>query len=93
LYSKPCEILDFPKILFQCILHIENNKIDIIRSTKGEKMKLSRPKDVTWWIAVLLGVLGLLGFVGTVPGLAPYAFWLVFAGLVLLALGTLLRNL
>jgi len=56
-------------------------------------MKLSRPKDVTWWVAVLLGVLGLLGFVGTVPGLAPYAFWLVFAGLVLLALGTLLRNL
>lgn len=56
-------------------------------------MKLSRPKEVTWWIAVILGVLGLLGFLGTVPVLATYAFWLVFAGLVLLALGTLLRNL
>jgi len=56
-------------------------------------MRLSRPKEITWWIAVLLGVLGLLGFVGTVPGLSPYAFWLVFAGLVLLVLGTLLRNL
>jgi hypothetical protein len=56
-------------------------------------MKLSRPKDITWWIAVILGVLGLLGFIGTVPGLAQYAFWLVFAGLVLLVLGTLLINL
>ena len=56
-------------------------------------MKLSRPKQITWWIAVALGVLGLLGHWGVVAALSPYAFWLVTAGLVLLVLATLLRDL
>lgn len=56
-------------------------------------MKLSRPKIITWWIAVILGVLGILAFLGTLPVLAAYAFWLVVAGFVLLVLGTLLRGL
>ena len=56
-------------------------------------MNLSAPKVVTWWIAVGLGVLGLLGFTGTIAGLDQYAFWLVAAGLVLLVLATLLKDL
>lgn len=55
-------------------------------------MRLSRPKDVTFWIAVILGVLGLLGKLGIISALAANAFWFVFAGLVLLVLGNLLRN-
>ena len=47
-------------------------------------MKLNSPKNVTFYIAVLLGLLGLLG---------GYAFWLAFVGLVLLALGNLLSGL
>ncbi|MDF1500356.1 MAG: hypothetical protein P1P76_07805 [Anaerolineales bacterium] len=54
---------------------------------------LSAPKVVTWWIAVGLGVLGLLGYLGTVAALSEYAFWLVAAGLLLLILATLLRDL
>jgi heme A synthase len=56
-------------------------------------MKLSRPKEVTWWIAVILGGLGLVAKLGVLPTLAGYAFWLVFAGFVLLVLGTLFKNL
>jgi heme A synthase len=56
-------------------------------------MKLSKPKVITWWIAVILGVLGILATLGTIPVLSGYAFWLVVAGFVLLALGTLLRGL
>jgi len=56
-------------------------------------MKLTPPKVITWWIAVGLGVLGLLGHLGTVAGLSTYAFWLVMAGLVLLAVATLVRDL
>jgi hypothetical protein len=56
-------------------------------------MKLSAPKVITWWIAVGLGVLGLLGYTGTLATLGQYAFWLVMAGLVLLVLATLLRDL
>ncbi len=56
-------------------------------------MRLSAPKVITWWIAVVLGTLGLLGHWGTVAGLSTSSFWLVTAGFVLLALATLLKNL
>lgn len=56
-------------------------------------MKLSAPKVITWWIAVILGALGLLGHLGTVAGLSAYSFWLVTAGLVLLVLATLVKDL
>jgi hypothetical protein len=56
-------------------------------------MKLTPPKTITWWIAVILGVLGLLGHFGTIAALSPYAFWLVTAGLVLLVVACLVRNL
>jgi hypothetical protein len=56
-------------------------------------MKLTPPKVITWWVALILGVLGLLGHWGQVAALAPYAFWLVLAGLVLLLVATLVKNL
>ncbi|MEW6240361.1 MAG: hypothetical protein AB1564_06085 [Chloroflexota bacterium] len=57
-------------------------------------MKLTPPKAITFWIAVVLGLLGLLGGAGLVPALGGvYAFWLVFAGFVLLALGLLVKGL
>lgn len=56
-------------------------------------MKLSAPKNVTWWVAVILGLAGLLGFLNVVAFLSGFAFWLVFVGFVLLVLGTLLKDL
>jgi hypothetical protein len=57
-------------------------------------MKLTEPKVVTFWIAVILAVLGVLAFLGSIPGLSSgYAFWLVVAGFVLLALANLLKDL
>ena len=56
------------------------------------KLKLSEPKVVTFWIAVILAVLGILAFLGTIPGLSSYAFWLVAAGFVLLALANLIER-
>jgi hypothetical protein len=56
-------------------------------------MKLSKPKVVTWWIAVILGGLGILATLLPIPILAPYAFWMVAAGFVLLALATALKDL
>ncbi|MGB2894769.1 MAG: hypothetical protein WBB65_01225 [Anaerolineales bacterium] len=55
--------------------------------------KLSAPKVITWWVAVGLGVLGLLGQTGTIAALSEYSFWLVTAGLVVLVLGTFLKDL
>ena len=56
-------------------------------------MKLTPPKVITWWIAVILGALALLGFFKTIAPLTPYAFWLAMAGLVLLAVATLVKSL
>lgn len=59
------------------------------------KLKLNAPKTITWIIAVVLGVLGILGALGivTIAPLAGYTVWLVAAGFVLLALGTVLKGL
>jgi hypothetical protein len=56
-------------------------------------MRLSRPRVVTFWIAVVLAVLGVLASLGSIPGLSEYAFWLVVAGFVVLALGNLMKDL
>ena len=56
-------------------------------------MKLNAPKQLTWWIAIILGILGLIGFFVALPVISAYAFWFVFAGLVLLALGSFIKGL
>ena len=56
-------------------------------------MKLTPPETITWWIALGLGVLGLLGHLGSVAGLSAYAFWLAAAGLVLMLVATRTKNL
>ena len=55
-------------------------------------MKLTPPKNITFWIAVVLGLLGLLVFLGAIPAFLP-AFWLVFIGLALLAIALLVKGL
>lgn len=55
-------------------------------------MKLTPPKKITFWIAVVLAALGLLGAVATIPVLSPLAFWLLFVGFVLLVLGLLVKG-
>jgi hypothetical protein len=56
-------------------------------------MRLSAPKKVTWWIAVIVGVVGILANLITIPVLSGFAFWLVVIGFVLLALATYLKGL
>jgi hypothetical protein len=56
-------------------------------------MKLTPPKKITFWISLVLGVLGLIGYFVTIPILSTLAFWLVLAGLVLLLLANALPGL
>jgi hypothetical protein len=57
------------------------------------KMKLTPPKVITWWVAVILGVLALLGYLKTIAALSQYAFWLALVGLVLLVVAALVKDL
>jgi heme/copper-type cytochrome/quinol oxidase subunit 1 len=56
-------------------------------------MNLTPPKHITFWIAVVLAVLGVLATLVTIPVLSGFAFWLVVIGFVLLALGNLVDGL
>ena len=52
-------------------------------------MNLSEPKTITFWVAVGLGVLGIIAYFA----FPAYAFWLVLLGLIVLVLGNLLKGL
>lgn len=56
-------------------------------------MKLSAPKNLTWWIAVVLGVLGFLGNFMTLPVIGGLSFWLLFLGFAVLAVATFVEGL
>jgi hypothetical protein len=56
-------------------------------------MKLSAPKKSTFYVALVLAVLGLLGELGVIDAVATYAFWLAFFGYAVLALGNYVKGL
>ena len=56
-------------------------------------MKLSAPKQVVWWIAIILGVLGILSTFISIPLVSGNEFLFVAVAFVLLALATLLKGL
>lgn len=58
-------------------------------------MKLTAPKASTWWVALALGILGILMYLGYVkiPALAGYTFWVEVAAFGLLALSGPIKSL
>jgi hypothetical protein len=60
------------------------------------EMKLSAPKMITWLVALVVGVIGILIHVGSLSIVAvPFGlgFWLVVVAFVLLLVATLLKGL
>jgi hypothetical protein len=55
-------------------------------------LRLSKPKQVLWVVSLVLGLLGLVGYLGVVPAFAPLSFWLMSVAWVLLLLGTAVRG-
>ena len=56
-------------------------------------MNISAPKQVTFWVAVVLAVLGVLASLVSIPVLSGFSFWLVVIGFVVLAAGNLVEGL
>jgi hypothetical protein len=58
-------------------------------------MRLSAPRRVTWWIALVAGTVGVLEHYRVVhlPVIGPYASFLIVGAWLLLILGTLLKDL
>jgi hypothetical protein len=55
-------------------------------------MRLSPPKQITFYISVVLAALGVLGELVTISFLSDYSIWFVVVGYVVLALGNLLSG-
>ena len=55
-------------------------------------MPLSAPVKPVWFVATILGVVGLLGKFVAIPFATVNAFWLVAAGFVVLALATAFKG-
>ena len=56
-------------------------------------MQTNAPQKGTWWIALIIGVVGIISHLVTIPVLSGIAFWVVVVAFVLLILATLLKGL
>jgi len=56
-------------------------------------MRLNAPKKIIWLISLLVGLLGVIFSVVTVPFLTTISFWLVVIAWLLLILATYLKGL
>lgn len=56
-------------------------------------MANNAPKNLTWIVAVVLGVLGIVSVYVDIPVASDYSFWLVTIGFALLAIATKVRGL
>lgn len=56
-------------------------------------MRLRAPRTITFLISLILVALGIIAQLGAVDALDGYGIWLVLAGYVILALGTMLKGL
>ena len=56
-------------------------------------MKISSPKKTTWLVAAVLGALGLIGALVTIPVLTGLSVWLALIGLALLLVACYTNNL
>ncbi len=55
-------------------------------------MKLSPPTNLTFWIALVLGILGILGYLAAIPFVSENFFWFLTIGFILLVLGVLVKR-
>lgn len=57
-------------------------------------MKLSAPRQVTWIIALILGIVGILANLTSIPVVTPaIGFWLVVVAWALLLIASITRGL
>jgi hypothetical protein len=62
-------------------------------SEEGERaMKLSAPKQITFWVAVVVALIGLLGALLKLSVLETWGIWVLALGFVILAVGNLMEG-
>jgi hypothetical protein len=56
-------------------------------------MQLNPPKKIVWWIALIVGLLGVIFSVVSMPFLTAISFWLVVIAWLLMILATYMKGL
>ena len=57
-------------------------------------MRYSAPKQITWIVALILGVVGILANLASIPVITPaIGFWLLAAGWALMLIATITKGL
>jgi hypothetical protein len=75
--------------LYSTIYFIIFSKKAIKILKESTQMKhLSAPKNITWWIALILAVAGIIFHFVSVQPLSQYSFWMVAVSAVLLLIAT-----
>jgi len=54
--------------------------------------KLHAPRPTIFWIALICGLVAIVSYLGSVPFLSDYAFWLLTVGFGLLVASVLIRG-
>jgi len=87
-----CKSIEYQACM--CYKYINSPDQSIIISRRMiMNLKLTPPKEITFWIAVALGLLGLFSFLGVFTLLPIEAFWLLFIGFALLVVALLVKGL
>jgi hypothetical protein len=55
-------------------------------------MRLTPPTQAVFWVSVVVALVGLLAQFGVVASLAPFAFYIVLIGFLILAVSLLLKG-
>lgn len=58
-----------------------------------KKIQISAPKRVTFWVSLVLGLLGIIGSIVPIPFVSTIAPWVLAAGWLLLTLGCFVKGL
>jgi uncharacterized SAM-binding protein YcdF (DUF218 family) len=56
-------------------------------------MRLTPPKQIVWWISVILIAIAIIGQFVTIPLVGGYMFWFAAASAILMILATALKGL
>lgn len=56
-------------------------------------MKLSAPTQMVWYIALIVGIVGVIASLVSIPVLSGFAFWLVVIAWVILLVSTAMKGL
>lgn len=55
-------------------------------------MKTNAPKSCVWWVSIVVGFLGVLGKIFTIPVLTASSWWLVLVAFIILATASIIKK-